>query len=112
MDGMDSIAIVQAAAFVGAAFVMAIGSIGPALGQGMIGKQACESVGKYPEGSGKIQMTMMIALGAVESSAVYCFIIGIMLMLVSPGTSSKAEKATDSSERVEVVADDHTEAKV
>jgi F-type H+-transporting ATPase subunit c len=81
MDGIDSTSFVQAAAFIGSAFSMAVGSIGPALGQGMIGRQACESVGKYPESAGKIQMTMMISLGAVESSAVYNFIVAIMLLL-------------------------------
>ena len=39
----------QAAAFLGAAIVMGVGSIGPALGQGMIGKAACDAVGKNPE---------------------------------------------------------------
>jgi len=81
MEMIDNVALVKGAAFIGAAFAMAVGSIGPAIGQGMIGKQACESVGKYPESASKIQMTMMIALGAVESSAVYCFIIAIMTLL-------------------------------
>jgi F-type H+-transporting ATPase subunit c len=81
MDMIDNMALVKAAGFIGAAFAMAVGSIGPAIGQGMIGKQACESVGKYPESASKIQMTMMIALGAVESSAVYCFIIAIMTLI-------------------------------
>ena len=36
----------QAAAFIGAAIAMGLGSVGPALGQGMIGKKACEGVGK------------------------------------------------------------------
>lgn len=80
-NGMSNPEIFQAAACIGAAFAMAVGSVGPAIGQGMIGKQACESVGKYPESGGKIQMTMMIALGAVESSAVYCFIISLILVL-------------------------------
>lgn len=81
MEIIDNIALIKAAAFIGAALAMAFGSIGPALGQGMIGKQACESLGKYPESAGKIQTTMMIALGVVESSAVYCFIIAIMILL-------------------------------
>lgn len=81
MEVMLDISMVKAAAFIGAAFAMAVGSIGPAIGQGMIGKQACESVGKYPEGSSKIQTIMMIALGMVESSAVYCFIIAIMILI-------------------------------
>lgn len=73
--------LLRAAACLGAAFVMAIGSVGPALGQGMIGKQACESIGKYPEAGSKVRITMLLALAMVETSALFCFIIAIMLIL-------------------------------
>ena len=39
---MEGIFYVKAAAFFGAALAMGIGSIGPALGQGLIGMKACE----------------------------------------------------------------------
>ena len=71
----------QAAAFLGAAIAMGIGSMGPALGQGIIGKKACEGVGKYPESYTKIRMTMIIAMALVETAAIYCFIIAIMLII-------------------------------
>lgn len=70
----------KAAAYVGAAVAMGFGSIGPALGQGMIGAKACENIGKYPESSGQIRTTMMIAMGIVESSAIYAFIIALFLL--------------------------------
>ena len=53
MDAINGIFIVKVAAFLGAAFTMAIGTVGPALGLGMIGRQACDSIGKYPESAGK-----------------------------------------------------------
>ena len=80
MDGVDGAFIVKAAAYIGAAFAIAIGTMGPALGQGAIGKQACESLGKYPESAGKIQRAMIIALGIVEASAVYALIIAFFLV--------------------------------
>lgn len=83
MDGIDGIYIAKAAAFIGAAFAMGIGSIGPALGQGNIGTAACENVGKYPESADKIRNTMIIALGIVESSAVYALVISLFLIFKS-----------------------------
>ncbi|HLB94092.1 MAG TPA: ATP synthase F0 subunit C [Candidatus Babeliales bacterium] len=80
MDGIDGKFIAQAAAYIGAAIAIAIGTMGPALGQGAIGKQACESLGKYPESAGKIQRAMILALGIVEASAVYALIIAFMLV--------------------------------
>lgn len=80
MEAISGAFIVKAAAAAGAAFVMGIGSIGPSLGQGMTGKQACESIGKYPENANNVRLTMMIAMGFTESSAVYCLIVAILLI--------------------------------
>lgn len=82
MDG-NYAAYAQAAAFIGAAIAMGLGAIGPAIGQGLIGKSACESVGKYPENYSKIRMTMIIAMGMVETAAIYAFITAILLILMN-----------------------------
>ncbi len=71
----------KVAAFLGAAFAMGIGTIGPALGQGLVGSKACENIGKYPESAGKIQTAMMIAMGLVETAAIYALIIAILLIV-------------------------------
>jgi len=80
IDGID---IVKAAAFLGAAFAMGIGSLSPAYGQGLIAAKACENIGKYPESAEKIRMTMIIAMGFVESSAVYALVIAILLIVLN-----------------------------
>ena len=71
----------QAAAFLGAAIVMGVGSIGPAIGQGMIGKAACDAVGRNPESGSKMRMMMLIAMAMVETSAIYALIIAILLIV-------------------------------
>jgi len=76
---MDGIFYAKAAAFIGAAITMGFGSLGPAIGQGLIGMKACENIGKYPESSNKIRQIMIIALSIVESSAIYCLIISGLL---------------------------------
>lgn len=81
---MDGIFYAKAAAFIGAAITMGFGSLGPALGQGIIGMKACENIGKYPESSSSVRTTMMIAMAIVESSAIYCLLIsGFLLVLGS-----------------------------
>jgi F-type H+-transporting ATPase subunit c len=78
---MEGVFYAKAAAFLGAALAMGIGTVGPALGQGLIGMKACESIGKYPESSGKIRTTMMIAMGLVETSAIYALMISGALII-------------------------------
>lgn len=77
---MEEINYVKMAAYIGAAICMGIGTIGPSIGQGLIGAKALESMGKYPEMSNKLRTTMMIALGIVETSPIYAFVIAILLI--------------------------------
>lgn len=79
---MEGVFYVKAAAFLGAAIAMGVGSLGPALGQGLIGMKACESIGKYPESSGEIRTTMMISMGMVETAAIYALMIAGALIYV------------------------------
>ena len=76
----DGIFYAKAAAFLGAAIAMGVGAIGPALGQGMIGAKACESIGKYPESYGNIRTIMVISMGLVETSAIYAALIAAALI--------------------------------
>ncbi len=79
---VDGIFYAKAAAFIGAAFAIAIGILGPALGQGMIGMKAVENIGKYAESSSQIRTTMMIAMGLVETGAIYVLIIAAALIYI------------------------------
>lgn len=79
---MDGVFIAKAAALFSAGLAMAIGSIGPSIGQGFIGKSACENMGKYPESSDKIRTTMILAMAIVESSAIYCLLIAGGLLAI------------------------------
>lgn len=78
---MESIIDPKSAVYIGAAIVMGIGSIGPALGQGLIGSKACETIGKNPENAGIIRTTMILAMSLVETVALYCFAIALLMLL-------------------------------
>jgi len=78
---MEGIFGVQAAAMFGAAIAMGIGTIGPALGQGMIGTKGIEGMGKYPESANKIRTAMILAMALVETSGIFAFLISILLIV-------------------------------
>lgn len=80
---MDIGSYAKAAAYIGAAIAMGVGSVGPAFGQGMIGKAACENIGKYPESAREIRTTMFLAMGIVESSAIYALMIAGALIFLT-----------------------------
>jgi F-type H+-transporting ATPase subunit c len=79
VEGID---YVKAAAFISAALVMGIGSIGPALGQGLIGMRACENLGKYPQSAKDIKTLMLLAMTITETVAIYAFVVALLLIVL------------------------------
>jgi len=79
---VEGIFYVKAAAFVSAALVMGIGSIGPALGQGLIGMRACENLGKYPQSAKDIKTLMLLAMTITETVAIYAFVVALLLIVL------------------------------
>lgn len=73
--------MVKVAAYAAAGLCMGIGTLGPAIGQGLIGSKACESIGKRPEGQKQIFNAMMMALAFVESATIYALVISLLLVL-------------------------------
>ncbi len=83
MMAEDMMVYAKVAAFLGAAFAIGIGTLGPTIGQGMIGSKGCENIGKYPESANKIQTAMFAGLAMVETSALFAFLIAIFLILLA-----------------------------
>lgn len=65
----------KAAAYIGAAIAISLGTLGPALGQGMVGSKACESIGKNLEAASQIRAAMLFSLVMIEASAIYALLI-------------------------------------
>ena len=61
------------------ALAICIGSIAPALGIGMIGAKAMESIGRNPEASGKILVPMLLACAFAEAVAIYALVIAFSI---------------------------------
>jgi F-type H+-transporting ATPase subunit c len=63
---------------------MAIGSIGPAIGEAKAIAQALSSIAQQPDEAGTISRTLFIGLAMIESVAIYCFVIAIILIFANP----------------------------
>lgn len=64
------------------AFVMGIGTIGPALGIGMIFAKAMEAIGRNPDAAGKIQTNMILGAAFAEAIAIYALVVSLILKFV------------------------------
>ena len=64
------------------ALVMGIGTLGPALGIGLLAAKALEAIGRNPEASGKIQTAMILAIAFAEAIAIYALVVAIIIKFV------------------------------
>lgn len=81
MDTLTAIAVVSIAA---SAVCMAIGAIGPAVGEGRAIAQALSAIAQQPDEAGSLSRTLFIGLAMIESIAIYCFVISIILIFANP----------------------------
>lgn len=76
---MDS----EATKLLAAGLCMGIGSLGPAIGLGMLLSKAYESIARQPEVAGDIRTNMFIGIGVTEAVALYAFVIALILIFVA-----------------------------
>jgi len=62
--------------------IAALGVVGGAIGIGMIGSKAVESVARQPEAKGDITSTMIISIAFAEVTSLYALIASILLIFV------------------------------
>ncbi|GAB62621.1 MAG: F0F1 ATP synthase subunit C [Candidatus Jettenia sp.] len=76
--------IVSLASIIIAGLTIAIGSIGPALGEGRALAQALSSIAQQPDEASTITRTLFVGLAMIESVAIYCFVISVILIFANP----------------------------
>ncbi len=81
---MDNISIIGAISIIVAGLTMAIGSIAPALGEGRALAQALSSIAQQPDETNTITRTLFVGMAMVESTAIYCFVVSMILIFANP----------------------------
>jgi F-type H+-transporting ATPase subunit c len=81
MEGMELIAAVSIAV---AGFTIAIGSIGPALGEARALAQALDSIAQQPDMANTVTRTLFVGMAMVESTAIYCLVVSLILIFANP----------------------------
>lgn len=81
---MNSMTLVGLVSIVTAGITIAIGSIGPALGEGRAVATALSSLAQQPDASATITRTLFVGLAMIESLAIYCFVVSMILIFANP----------------------------
>lgn len=81
---LDSVALVAVVSIATAGLTIALGSVGPALGQGRAVSQALSSIAQQPDEANTITRTLFVGLAMIESTAIYCFVVTMILIFANP----------------------------
>jgi len=63
--------------------IMGLGTLGPALGIGLIGSKGAEAIGRNPEAAPKVQTAMILAIAFAEAVAIYALVVALILKFVA-----------------------------
>jgi F-type H+-transporting ATPase subunit c len=91
---MDSMTIIAVISIATAGFTMAFGTMGPALGEGKAVSTALSSLAQQPDASATITRTLFVGLAMIESTAIYCFVVTMILIFANPFWNHVIAQAT------------------
>lgn len=81
---MDSMTLIAVASIVTSGITTAIGSVGPSLAEGKAVAAALSSLAQQPDASPTITRTLFVGLAMIESTAIYCFVVSMILIFANP----------------------------
>jgi F-type H+-transporting ATPase subunit c len=81
---VDSITIIAVASIAIAGLTTGFGCMGPALAEGRAVATALTSLAQQPDAAGTITRTLFVGLAMIESTAIYCFVVSMILLFANP----------------------------
>ncbi|MGR9085608.1 MAG: F0F1 ATP synthase subunit C [Gammaproteobacteria bacterium] len=85
--------IIGAISIITAGMTIAIGSIAPALGEGRAVAEALSAIAQQPDEAPTLTRTLFVGLAMVESTAIYCLVVSMILLFANPFWDYFASKA-------------------
>jgi F-type H+-transporting ATPase subunit c len=81
---MDSTTIIAMVSIIIAGVTTGFGTMGPALAEGRAVATAMTSLAQQPDASATITRTLFVGLAMIESTAIYCFVVSMILLFANP----------------------------
>lgn len=81
---MDNITIVAVVSIIVAGITITVGSIAPAIAEARAVITALSSMAQQPDVASTITRTLFVGLAMIESMAIYCFVISMILIFANP----------------------------
>jgi len=69
---------------ISAAVAVSFGALGPALAEGRAIAAAMDGIARQPESVGPLSRTLFVGLAMIETMAIYCLVIALLLLYANP----------------------------
>ena len=74
----------EIASILAASFAVGLGAVGPALAEGRAVAAAMDAIARQPESAGTVSRTLFVGLAMIETMAIYCLVIALLLLYANP----------------------------
>jgi len=81
---MDNYSIIAVASIVMAGLTTGFGTMAPAFAEGKAVATALTALAQQPDASPTITRTLFVGLAMIESTAIYCFVVSMILIFANP----------------------------
>jgi F-type H+-transporting ATPase subunit c len=81
---MEDTTLIAMTSIVIAGITTGFGTVGPALSEGRAVGAALTSLAQQPDASATITRTLFVGLAMIESTAIYCFVVSMILIFANP----------------------------
>ena len=81
---MTELAIIAAISIFTAGLTVSFGALGPALGEGRAASEALKAIAMQPDAAPVLSRTLFVSLAMIESTAIYCFVVAMILLFANP----------------------------
>jgi F-type H+-transporting ATPase subunit c len=75
---------IQMISVICATVAVSIGAIIPAFAEGRAIVAALEAIARQPESQGPLSRTLFVGLAMIETMAIYCLVIALLLVFANP----------------------------
>lgn len=81
---MDSVSLVAMISILTSGLTISIGSIAPAIAEGLALASALKALAQQPDQANTITRNLFVGMAFVESTAIYCLVISVILLFINP----------------------------
>jgi F-type H+-transporting ATPase subunit c len=88
---MDNVTIIALASIIISGLTVTIGSIAPAVAEGRALVEGLKAIAQQPDESNTITRTLFVGIALIESIAIYCLVIALILIFFNPFWNQMAQ---------------------